>query len=250
MPNKESEAPTYLGHRARLRAKFLADNGANMPDYELLELLLTIAIPRRDVKPLAKKLIAEFGNISGVINAPYEKLIEVSGISETSAAILKIVAACGVRSSSESLCSRDDKIFTFWSDFLGFCRQKMAYNETETLQIFFLNDNLKYLGDEVLSRGTVNKLSVYTRDIINAALKHNATGIVLAHNHPSGDCEPSDEDLFLTSEIAELLKGLDIVLHDHLIVTKSKIFSFRDAGLMNTSFNQVSKKRTRKSGLK
>lgn len=157
MTDDKQEKPLYLGHRERLRARFLADDGASMPDYEVLELLLTMSIPRRDVKPLAKKLVAQYGDIGGVLHAPAHELIDVCGLSVNTLALLKVVATCALRSSSACFSDSDQPIIAYWDQFEDYCRQLMAYNEVEEFRVFFFDDVLHYKGSKLMNTGTVNK---------------------------------------------------------------------------------------------
>ncbi len=230
--DKDQTQPLYLGHRARLRSRFMADNGESMPDYELLELLLTMSIPRRDVKPLAKELIIKFKDIGGVINAPVSKLLEINGISENTATMIKLVSACGLRAASESFSDNEGPIIVFWGDFIDYCRQLMAYKEVEEFRVFFFDDKLQFKRGKLMNTGTINKAYVHPREIIRAAIEYKATKIVLAHNHPSGESKPSKTDYALTDEIAMVAEAMDIEVFDHIIVTRNSVFSFRNAGLI------------------
>ncbi len=226
------EQPLYLGHRARLRERFLADDGTSMPDYEILELLLTMSIPRRDVKPLAKNLIAKFGDIASVVNAPAHKLLNVSGVSINTAALLKVVAACALRASSCCFCNSDEPVFTQWEQFEDYCRQLMAFKEVEEFRLFFFDSGMRLKGSKLMNTGTINKTMAHPREIIEATLAQKATAIVLAHNHPTGDCEPSKADKDLTTKIITAANAMDIEVFDHLIVTRNDIYSFRGMGLI------------------
>jgi len=235
MTTTAKEKPLYLGHRARLRTRFLADDGASMPDYEVLELLLTMSIPRRDVKPLAKKLIAKYGDIGAVLHAPANELLEVCGLSENTLALLKVVAACSLRLSSAAFSDRDEPIIAFWDQFEDYCRQLMAYKDIEEFRVFFFDSALHYKGSKLMNTGTIDKTSAHPREIIRAALEKKAVSIVLAHNHPSGDCKPSNADRRLTNDILLVAEAMDIDVYDHLIITRNKIFSFRSAGFIKSS---------------
>ena len=232
MTDDKQEKPLYLGHRERLRARFLADDGASMPDYEVLELLLTMSIPRRDVKPLAKKLVAQYGDIGGVLHAPAHELIDVCGLSVNTLALLKVVATCALRSSSACFSDSDQPIIAYWDQFEDYCRQLMAYNEVEEFRVFFFDDVLHYKGSKLMNTGTVNKTMAHPRESIKAALDNKAVIIILAHNHPSGECKPSAADKQLTEEIRMVAEAMDIEVYDHLIVTRNEIFSFRNSGLI------------------
>ncbi|MBP5352337.1 MAG: DNA repair protein RadC [Alphaproteobacteria bacterium] len=227
---EEAEQPLYFGHRERLRERFLADEGASMPDYELLELLLTMAIPRRDVKPLAKKLVARFGDISGVLHAPVHELRDVCKLSQNPLVLLKLVAACSLRASGSCFSDNGGPIIAFWDQFEDYCRELMAYKEVEEFRVFLFNDDLRYLGNKLLTTGTINRTAVHPREIIRAAIENKAVKIILAHNHPSGDAKPSDLDKAVTQDIVDAAEMMDIEVFDHVIVTRTEVFSFRNAG--------------------
>lgn len=226
------QAPLYLGHRSRLRKRFLIDNGESMPDYEMLELLLTMSIPRRDVKPLAKKLISEFGDLSGVVNAPLEKLLKFTRISENTATLIKIVKVCGLRSAGEKLGSRESNTFENWADFISYCRQKLAYERNEECIAFYFDAAGKFLYEDKLENGTINRTRVDARKIIQDVIYYNATSVILVHNYPSGDYKPSKEDIHMVEEIYYTLYKMNVILEDYLIVTREDVFSFDSAGYM------------------
>ena len=227
-----NEQPHYFGHRARLRERFLTDEGASMPDYEILELLLTMAIPRKDVKPLAKKLIARFGDLSGVLHAPAKELVEVCKLTQIPLVFIKLVATCSLRISGACFSDNGRPIIAFWDQFEDHCRQLMAYKDVEEFRVFLFDDEMRYLGNKVLTTGTINKTAVHPREVIRAVLENKAVKIILAHNHPSGNSRPSDLDKVVTKRIIEAAEQLEIEVFDHVIVTKTDVFSFRNAGLI------------------
>ena len=224
------EQPLYFGHRARLRERFLSDDGASMPDYEILELLLTMAIPRKDVKPLAKKLVARFGDLSGVLHASKKELVEVCKLSQIPLVLIKLVAACSLRVSGACFSDNGGPIIAFWDQFEDHCRQLMAYKDVEEFRVFLFDDEMRYLNSKVLTTGTINKTAVHPREVIRAVLDNKAVKIILAHNHPSGNAKPSDVDKAVTKKIIEAADQLEIEVFDHVIVTRTDVFSFRNAG--------------------
>jgi len=224
------QKPDYLGHRKRLRERFILSEGRDMPDYELLELLLTIAIPRRDVKPIAKRLIKTFGSFADVINASSENLQQIEGIKETSAIILKIVKAAALRMSWQNLSSTDAPVISTWDTMVDYCRSSMGYLDVEEFHIIFLNSKLQVIGEEVQQRGTINQVAIHPREVIGAAINKGATAIIIAHNHPSGDVTPSKDDLLITRQIYEAAKLVNIQLIDHLIISKNLVYGFKDHG--------------------
>jgi DNA repair protein RadC len=213
------------GHRERLRKRFLEGGPEALADYELLELVLFRAIPRRDVKPLAKALIARFGSFAETVAAPAARLMEVGQIGEAAATELKIVEAAALRLSKESMRKRL-ALGTF-AQVLDYCRGAMAFRETEEFRVIFLDKKNGLLADEVQGRGTVDHTPVYPREVIRRALELNASALILVHNHPSGDPTPSTADIVMTQNIASLAKPLGVSVHDHLIIARNGHASFR-----------------------
>lgn len=230
--NVTNDEPDYLGHRERLRRRFLLGGGRDMPDYELLELLLTIAIPRRDVKPLAKELIRKFGSFAGVVNAPLEELMLVKGIKENTAAVLRIVRECSVRSSWQSLKGMDAPVISDFDAMVDYCRSAMAYQTVEEFRIIFLNSKLYVIGEEIQQRGTVDQVAIHPREVIKSAMMHGASAMILVHNHPSGIVTPSKADMEITKRIKEAAEAVSIRLFDHLIISKSSVYSFHNQGFV------------------
>lgn len=222
----------YLGHRERLRRRFLLGGGRDMPDYELLELLLTIAIPRRDVKPLAKELIRKFGSFAEVVNAPLEELMLVKGVKENTAAVLRIVRECSVRSSWQSLKGTDAPVISDFDAMVDYCRSAMAYQMVEEFRIIFLNSKLYVIGEEIQQRGTVDQVAIHPREVIKSAMMHGASAMILVHNHPSGIVTPSKADMEITKRIKEAAEAVSIRLFDHLIISKSSVYSFHNQGFV------------------
>ena len=230
--NVTNDEPDYLGHRERLRRRFLLGGGRDMPDYELLELLLTIAIPRRDVKPLAKELIRKFGSFAEVVNAPLEELMLVKGVKENTAAVLRIVRECSVRSSWQSLKGMDAPVISDFDAMVDYCRSAMAYQTVEEFRIIFLNSKLYVIGEEIQQRGTVDQVAIHPREVIKSAMMHGASAMILGHNHPSGIVTPSKADIEITKRIKEAAEAVSIRLFDHLIISKSSVYSFHNQGFV------------------
>lgn len=230
--NVTNDEPDYLGHRERLRRRFLLGGGRDMPDYELLELLLTIAIPRRDVKPLAKELIRKFGSFAGVVNAPLEELMLVKGVKENTAAVLRIVRECSVRSSWQSLKGMDAPVISDFDAMVDYCRSAMAYQTVEEFRIIFLNSKLYVIGEEIQQRGTVDQVAIHPREVIKSAMMHGASAMILVYNHPSGIVTPSKADMEITKRIKEAAEAVSIRLFDHLIISKSSVYSFHNQGFV------------------
>lgn len=230
--NVTNDEPDYLGHRERLRRRFLLGGGRDMPDYELLELLLTIAIPRRDVKPLAKELIRKFGSFAEVVNAPLEELMLVKGVKENTAAVLRIVRECSVRSSWQSLRGMDAPVISDFDAMVDYCRSAMAYQTVEEFRIIFLNSKLYVIGEEIQQRGIVDQVAIHPREVIKSAMMHGASAMILVHNHPSGIVTPSKADMEITKRIKEAAEAVSIRLFDHLIISKSSVYSFHNQGFV------------------
>ena len=222
--------PHYHGHRDRLRARFLENGTDALADYELLELYLFRSLPRRDVKPVAKDLIAKFGSFAETISAPVHLLVEVKGISEKSALDIKILQAGALRLAQESVLSRP--VLSSWSALLDYCRSAMQFEGNEQFRVLFLDKKNRLIADEILGHGTVDRAPVYPREVIKRALELSATAIILAHNHPSGDPTPSQNDIDLTNQIITAAKALGVTVHDHLIIGRNNIVSFKTLGLM------------------
>jgi DNA repair protein RadC len=222
-------APHYAGHRERLRDRFLSSPAA-LPDYELLELVLFAAIPRRDVKPLAKALIARFGSFAEAIAAPRDRLLEMDGIGENVVAQLKIVEAAALRLSKTKLLNRP--ALSSWAALLDYCAAAMSRSVHEEFRILFLDRKNALIADEVQGQGTVDHTPVYPREIVKRALELSASAIILVHNHPSGDPTPSKADIEMTREIAAAAKALRIAVHDHIVVGRGGTVSFKALGLL------------------
>ena len=222
--------PHYRGHRARLRQRFAEGGDQGMPDYELLELLLMRSIPQRDVKPLAKALIARFGAFGEVVGAPAERLIEIEGIGEATALDLKIVAAAARRMARGEVANR--KSLSSWKDVIDYCRTAMAFEDREEFRVLFLDKRNGLIADEKQGQGTVDHTPVYPREVVKRALELSSTALILVHNHPSGDPTPSAADIRMTQDIAAIAKPLGIALHDHIIVGRQGHASFRGLKLI------------------
>ncbi len=221
--------PHYVGHRDRLRQRFRDGGGEALPDYELLELILFRALPRRDTKPLAKALVSKFGSFAEVINAPDERLQEVPGVGPSVITEVKLVRAAALRLIKGEIMRRP--VLDSWSAVLGYCRAAMGFEAKEQFRILFLDKRNRIIADEVQQEGTVDHTPVYVREIVKRALELSATAIILVHNHPSGDPAPSRADIEMTRQIVESAKSLGIAVHDHIIVGKDGHASFRGLGL-------------------
>ena len=227
---KDAGKPHYLGHRERLRKRFREAGPDALPDYELLELVLFRAAPRRDTKPLAKALIARFGTFAEALNAPEELLREIPGIGEAAITELKLVRAAALRLMRGEVLERP--VLTSWSQVLDYCRASMGFASKEQFRILFLDKRNQIIADEVQQTGTVDHTPVYVREVVKRALELSATAIVLVHNHPSGDPTPSRADIEMTKQIVAAAKPLGVVVHDHIIVGKQAHASLKGLGLI------------------
>ncbi len=224
------DAPHYLGHRERLRERFQGGGADAMPDYELMELVLFAAIPRRDVKPLAKALIARFGGFAEAIAAPRKRILEVEGASESVVTQLKIIEAAALRLSKMRVLGRP--VLSSWTALIDYCAAAMARSQNEEFRVLFLDRKNVLMADEVQSTGTVDHTPVYPREIVKRALELGASSLILVHNHPSGDPSPSRADIEMTRDVTAAAKALRIAVHDHVIVGRSGHVSFKAMGLL------------------
>ncbi|MEJ2624341.1 MAG: DNA repair protein RadC [Pseudolabrys sp.] len=223
-------SPHYHGHRERLRARFREAGADAVSDYELLELVLFRAIPQRDVKPLAKELIAKFGSFAEAVAAPATRLGEVKGLGEAAITELKVVHAAAGRLARGEVRKRT--VLSSWGSVLDYCRTTMAFAEKEQFRVLFLDKRNQLIADEVQQTGTVDHTPVYPREVVKRALELSATAIILVHNHPSGDPTPSRADIQMTQAIVEVAKPLGIAVHDHIIVGKEGHASFKGLKLI------------------
>jgi DNA repair protein RadC len=223
--------PSYIqDHRARLRQRFMQGGATAMPDYELLELVLFRSIPRRDVKPLARALLDKFQDFNRVVTAPSERLEEVKGIGAAVITDLKILEAAAHRMARARVIQR--QVISGWDAVLDYCHTTMAHRETEQFRVLYLDRKNVLIADEEQARGTVDHVPVYPREVAKRALELNASALILVHNHPSGDPTPSTSDIDMTDRINTALMALGLVLHDHLIIGKSRELSFRSEGYL------------------
>jgi len=227
---KDAGKPHYLGHRERLRQRFREGGADAIPDYELLELILFRAVPRRDTKPLAKAILARFGSFAEAVNAPEALLREVPGLGESAVIEIKLVRAAALRLVRGEVLERP--VLASWSQVLDYCRASMGFENQEQFRILFLDKRNQMIADEVQQKGTVDHTPVYVREVVKRALELSATAVVLVHNHPSGDPTPSRADIEMTKQIVASAKNLGIVVHDHIIVGKQGHASFRGLGLI------------------
>jgi DNA repair protein RadC len=229
VPSPARPQPHYLGHRERLRERAAAGLGG-LPDYELLELLLFRSIPRGDVKPLAKQLLARFGSLGAVLGASAEELRAVAGVGEAVALDLKLLQETALRTAREQVARRP--VISSWGALLAYVKTALAYETREQFRVLFLDKKNQLIADEIMNRGTVDHAPVYPREVARRALELAASAAILVHNHPSGDPSPSSADVDMTRQIVEALRPLRIAVHDHLVVGRDGVASFKALGLM------------------
>ncbi|MCR8724424.1 RadC family protein [Frigidibacter sp. ROC022] len=221
--------PSYIAdHRKRLRQRFVEGGAGAMPDYELLELVLFRAIPRQDVKPLARRLLDAFGDFNRVLSAPADRIAGIEGAGPAVVQELKIVEAAAHRMARARVMRRP--VISSWDAVLDYCHTAMAHRETESFRVLYLDRKNVLIADEEQSCGTVDHVPVYPREVVKRALILNASALILVHNHPSGDPTPSDSDVAMTAQIESAARAVGLSLHDHLIIGKSTELSFRSAG--------------------
>ena len=222
--------PHYFGHRQRLREKLLTQGAPGFADYELLELLLALAIPRRDVKPLAKDLLHRFGDFGSVIAADPMDLMSVPGIKENATAALKLVHGASIRLLKSRVLERP--LLSAWDDLMDYCLAAQSRADVEEFRVLFLDTKKRLIADEAMQRGTINHTPVYPREVVKRALDVRAQSVIMVHNHPSGDPTPSQADVDTTRQIKQGLATVDIVLLDHVIVAPGRYISFRQKKLL------------------
>lgn len=223
-------APHYLGHRDRLRERATAGGLPALPDYEVLELVLFRSIPRGDVKPLAKQLLARFGSLGGVLGATPEELRTVKGVGEAVALDLKLLHEAALRMGREQVARRP--LISSWSALLAYVKTALAHEAREQFRVLFLDKKNQLIADEVMNRGTVDHAPVYPREVVRRALELSASAVILVHNHPSGDPSPSSADVDMTRQVIDAARPLRIAVHDHLVVARDGVASFRALGLL------------------
>lgn len=228
-----AKRPHYWGHRERLRQRFLKGGHDPMPEYELLELLLFNAIPRIDVKPLAKRLLAEFGDLNGVIAASKHRILKVGGANDWVYYHLRVVEAFGHRMAQAKVMQRD--VMSSWDALVAYCRTAMAHREIEQFRVLYLDRKNVLIADEEQAKGTVDHVPVYPREIVKRALELSASSLILVHNHPSGDPTPSKSDIDMTQRVLDACDTLGILIHDHVIIGKKEEYSFSANGLLRRS---------------
>lgn len=230
--SKQTKPPTphYHDHRTRLRNRFLSAGSDSIADYEMLELVLFRAIPRRDVKPLAKLLIQQFGDFNTAISAPAQRLAQIPGVGPAVICELKVVEAAAHRLARTRVLGRH--ALSSWQALMDYCKTTMAHRDTEQFRVLYLDRKNVLIADEAQGNGTVDHVPVYPREVVKRALELNASALILVHNHPSGDPTPSQSDVDMTRRIEDAARAVSITLHDHVVIGKAEDASFRSLGLL------------------
>ena len=225
-----SDTPHHKDHRQRLKKKFSESGVAAFHDYEVLELLLSYAIPRKDVKPLAKELLVNFGSLKGIMDAEKDSLEKVKGVGAHTAILIKLIKEMGILYLKEK--AKEKPQITCTRELLDYCKTYMGGLKDERFCVIYLDAQNRMTDIETIQEGIVNQAVVYPRKVLENALKQKASAVILVHNHPSGQVKPSDADIRLTKTIQETARILDIIVHDHVIIGENRFFSFREEGLI------------------
>ena len=224
---KENEKePDYIGHRQRLKARFLTDKGRSMPDYELLELVLMYAIPRKDVKPIAKALLKEYKTLSSVLAAEQSSLSDFPGLGSNAVTLFSLIHACVNKICWENLEKNGSPILKDMLEVVEYCRAQIGYEKQEKLLVIYLGNKGKYIKHSVEQTGTTSSVLINPQQIARNALLCNASSVIVSHNHPSGDCSPSRSDIEMTLKLKQSLEGVGLGLTDHIIISPKEHYSF------------------------
>ncbi len=218
------------GHRARMRHRLLRSGPDALADHEMLEMILFIALPRRDTKPIARELLNRFRSFGGVLGASETELRTIEGVGEAGAAAVKLVQAASLRMMRQDLAIQP--VFSTWDRLTDYLTAAMSHERTEQFRVLFLDGRNKLIADEIQGSGTINHAPAYPREVVRRCLELHATAVILAHNHPSGDPAPSREDVVLTTEIARAAATMGIAVHDHIVIGRGRWLSFRAEKLM------------------
>ena len=218
------------GHRARLRKRLFEGGPDALHEHELVEYLLALALPRRDTKTLAKRMIADFGGFAPLLTADADTIMRRCGVTENVAAAIKIAQASAIRLLKAG--TTNQQVLGSWQALMDYLKVDMGHLPIERVRVLYLNAKNALIRDHVLSEGSVDEAAVYVREVIRVAVDTHATAMILVHNHPSGDPQPSRQDIQLTREIVEAARPLRIQVHDHVIVGSQGHYSMREKGLI------------------
>lgn len=222
--------PHYIGHRSRAKQRFLNAKKGSFTDYDLLEILLFYVVPRVDTKPLARELLNKFGSIAGVLNASNEELVLISGLKSSAYTFFKLINEVAGKLHIEDI--KKSTILESWSSLIKYARTTMGHLKTEVFRVIYLDSKYMVIADELQDVGTINSTPFYPREVIKKALTYEASALVLLHNHPSGNVNPSKQDVSATNEIQKIAAGLNINIIDHIIISSSAYYSFQANGLL------------------
>ena len=226
----DSSKPDYLGHRARMREKLLSKGAESFSDAELLEMILMTALPRRDVKPLAKQLLRQFITLSGVVHADVTVLQQIKGVKESVISLLKLIeGTCCVLLKPDTT---NKTVLSEWNQIIDYCRFNLSHKNQEHLYLIYLDKSMKLITVDDFQKGSSDKLPIFPQEILKRALNLNASSVIMVHNHPSGEARPSREDLIQTENVRVYLLNSGIQLYDHLIIADHKIYSFNNKSLI------------------
>lgn len=220
-----------IGHRERARRKLLNSKPGVLPDYEILELLLFIAIPRQDTKKLAKDLINKFGSFAKVITADSEALLQMNGVGESILACFRLMKEGAIRLAKEEIQARP--VISSWQSLISYLRTTIGHTKKENFIVLYLNNQNELIDQDINEQGTVDQINIYPREIAKRALFLNSSAVIIAHNHPSGSNKPSKADIEITKQIVNALSTFKITVHDHVIINDKDFFSFKSEGLLN-----------------
>jgi DNA repair protein RadC len=226
----DKENDSHEGHRERLRQRFLKGGRSALPDYELLELLLTYVIPRRDTKPIAKALLRRYRSFNSVLGQTKDRLEAVEGVGEQTSTFISVIHACIERHLEQKVERR--RSISSPQEVMQFVRAQLGAKQRECLMALYLSDGKKLLHHGVITEGTVNRTPFYPREIIRQCLVHNATGVIIVHNHPEGEPVPSDQDIEMTKKLEQIATPLNIHILDHIIVTPLQAYSIKTGVLL------------------
>ena len=229
---EEIEEPDYIGHRQRLKERFMRAHGQDMADYELLELLLTLAIPRKDTKPLAKALIKEFGSFAAVLGADERVLMNFSGLKSNAVMVFSLIREAALRMSWQNLRAAEKPVIATWDSMLDYCRMRLSDISHEEFMLIFLDAGLHVIGEEIQQRGTTDNVAIHPEEVVKSAVFNSAKSVIMLHNHPSGVVSPSKSDILITQQIKEALRSVNIKLQDHLIIGRGQYYSFKNEGVL------------------
>ena len=231
-PDRSPPSPVSAeGHRTRMRARLLTAGPDAVADHELLEMVLFLALPRRDTKPIARALLARFGSFANAVSAPLPELRGIEGLGDAGAAALKTIQAAALRLVRADV--QDRPVLNNWARLMDYLTAVLSRERVEQFRVLFLDSRNRLLADEAQSRGTVNHTPVYPREVVKRALDLHATALILVHNHPSGDPAPSRDDIAMTRTVQHAAAALSVVLHDHVIIGNGRWFSFRREGMLD-----------------